>query len=117
MRPLIQRSRRLGITSRRNSRSQSRCIAFHRSRNMRQYDVQNLIVHPDNAAETDVIVAVTPETAGWDYISFQLRRLSAGRSWSFATGDYEAAIVVLSGRISVASDKGQWSHVGKRESV
>lgn len=84
---------------------------------MRQYDAQNLIVHPGNAADTDVIVEVTPEMAGWDYISFQLRRLSAGSSWTFSTGEYEAAIVVLSGRISIESDHGQWSHVGERDSV
>ncbi|MGH2494676.1 MAG: 5-deoxy-glucuronate isomerase [Ktedonobacteraceae bacterium] len=84
---------------------------------MRQYDSHNLIVHPGNSADPDVVVEVTPELAGWDYISFQLRRLPAHRSWAFATGERETAIVVLSGRLSVESDRGKWSHIGERESV
>ena len=84
---------------------------------MRQYDAQNLVVHPSNAAEADVIVEVTPELAGWDYISFQLRRLPAQHSWTSRTGEQEMAIVVLSGRLSISSDKGEWSGIGKRDSV
>lgn len=84
---------------------------------MRQYDAQNLAVHPGNAADADVIVEVTPEMAGWDYISFQLRRLPARSSWTSGTGEQEMAIVVMSGRLSVSSDKGEWSGIGKRDSV
>ncbi len=84
---------------------------------MRQYDLRNLVVHPGNSTDHDVVVEVTPELAGWDYISFQLRRLTANRSWTFATGDQELAIVVLSGRLSVESERGEWSHIGMRDSV
>jgi 5-deoxy-glucuronate isomerase len=84
---------------------------------MRQYDSHNLIVHPGNSADADVIVEVTSELAGWEYISFQLRRLAADHSWTFSSGDQEVALVVLSGRISVRSDRGQWQHIGKRENV
>ncbi len=84
---------------------------------MRKYDVSNLIVHPGNSTDPDVAVEVTPELAGWDYVHFQLRRLDAQRSWKFATGDYEMAIVPMSGRIRVESNQGQWSHIGERDSV
>ncbi|HZR41078.1 MAG TPA: 5-deoxy-glucuronate isomerase, partial [Ktedonobacteraceae bacterium] len=84
---------------------------------MRQYNSHNLVVHPGNTSEPDVVVEVTPELAGWDYISFQLRRLPAQHSWTYATGDKEMAIVVLSGRLSVDSGRGQWSHIGERDSV
>jgi 5-deoxy-glucuronate isomerase len=84
---------------------------------MRKYDPDNLIVHPSNSADPDIVVEVTPELAGWDYIHFQVRRLSARHSWSYTTGDHELAIVPLSGSIHVESDRGQWSHIGKRDSV
>lgn len=84
---------------------------------MRQYHSDNLVVHSGNSTDPDVVVEVTPEVAGWEYISFQVRRLPAGRSWTFATGDHELAIVVLSGRVDIESDRGRWSHVGKRDSV
>ena len=78
---------------------------------MRQYDSTNLIVHP-NGTESDVIVEVTPELAGWDYIHFQVRRLAPGQSWRFATDTHELALVVLSGSIAVESNLGHWPRVG-----
>lgn len=84
---------------------------------MRKYDQSNLIVHPGNSSDSDIVVEVTPELAGWDDIQFQLHRLDAQRSWTFTTGNHEMAIVLLSGRIRVESDRGRWSHFGERDSV
>jgi 5-deoxy-glucuronate isomerase len=84
---------------------------------MRKYDRDNLIVRSGSSSDPDVIVEVTPEVAGWEYVHFQVRRLGAQHAWSYATGDHEMAIVPLSGSIQVESDRGNWSHVGKRESV
>ena len=84
---------------------------------MRQYDNSNLIVHPGNATDPAVIVAVTPEQAGWDYINFQVRRLAAHQSWTFSTGEYEMVIVLLSGRLNVESNRGQWQPIGERKNV
>lgn len=82
---------------------------------MRHYDAHNLVVHP--GGDADVIVEVTPEIAGWDYIHFQSRRLAAGRSWSFQTGEHELALVMLSGRADVATNRGSWAGLGERPSV
>jgi len=84
---------------------------------MRQYDTSNLVVHPGNATDPHVVVEVTPELAGWNYIRFQVRRLSRDASWTVATDNEEMAIIPLSGSLSVESNRGQWSHIGKRESV
>lgn len=62
------------------------------------------------------MLSITPETAGWEYISFQVRKLAAGDSWSFATGENELALVNMSGRYTVVSDKGTWSGIGGRTS-
>ena len=82
-----------------------------------QYTAENILVCPA-ASETDpdLILSITPEEAGWDYIYFQARRLSAGRSWSFQSGEHELAIVILSGKFSVASNRGEWLGI-ERESV
>lgn len=82
-----------------------------------QYKAENILVCP-MASETDpdLILSITPEEAGWDYIYFQARRLSAGRSWSFQSGEHELAIVILSGKFSVASNRGEWLGI-ERESV
>ena len=84
---------------------------------MHQYNANNLIVHPYANQESEVIVEVTPEQAGWEYIHFQLRHLPQQATWRSTTGNSELAIVLMSGRISVESNRGQWRHVGERASV
>jgi 5-deoxy-glucuronate isomerase len=64
-----------------------------------------------------MMLAITPERAGWEYISFQVRRLAYGNSWQFDTEDSELAIVNLTGRYAVKSNRGEWSGVGGRENV
>lgn len=84
---------------------------------MKQYDADNLLVRP--AAFPDdsgLCLSITPETAGWQYISFQMRRLAAGASWHFESGENELALVNLSGTYAVTSDKGAWTGIGGRES-
>jgi 5-deoxy-glucuronate isomerase len=48
---------------------------------------------------------------------FQLRHLAEGRSWAFATGESEVALVVMGGSIAVTSDRGWWTGVGERRDV
>jgi 5-deoxy-glucuronate isomerase len=82
-----------------------------------QYTTENLLVCPDtDPQEPDLILAVTPQSAGWDFISFQARKLRAGNQWSFSSRDNELAIVILSGAISVNSNRGNWDGI-ERENV
>jgi 5-deoxy-glucuronate isomerase len=71
-------------------------------------------IFPD---DPDMILSITPEQAGWEYISFQVRQLPEGKSWSYETGENELAIVNLSGRYTVRSNRGQWSGIGTRKDV
>ena len=84
---------------------------------MQQYTAENLVVHPGNSTDPDVIVEVTPAAAGWETINFQARRLAAGRSWSFQCGDNELALVMLGGVVDVSSSRGAWKGVGGRANV
>jgi 5-deoxy-glucuronate isomerase len=84
---------------------------------MKQYDAGNLVVSPSECPDDPgLVLSITPESAGWEFISFQVRRLAAGDSWSFDTGKNELALVNLSGRYTVGSDKGVWTGVGGRRS-
>jgi 5-deoxy-glucuronate isomerase len=82
-----------------------------------QYDARNLIIHPNGADDEEVLVEVMPETAGWELIHFQARRLAAGATWEGETGDHEMALVLLGGRVDVDSNRGDWADVGARKSV
>lgn len=80
---------------------------------MRQYNAQNLIVRPGSSAEPSVLVEVTPELAGWDYIHFQARALAAGQAWEWRTGEHELALVLLGGQLDVQSGCGTWRLHGR----
>jgi 5-deoxy-glucuronate isomerase len=84
----------------------------------KQYTADSLLIRPTkDPADKDPILSITPELAGWEYISFQARRLAAGRSWSFSTGENELAMVNFSGRYTVRSNRGEWPGIGGRENV
>jgi 5-deoxy-glucuronate isomerase len=84
---------------------------------MQQYNSQNLVVHPGNSDDPDVVVEVRPEEAGWDTINFQVRRLASCKSWSFETGEHELALVVLSGSLDVETNWGRFDSIGSRADV
>lgn len=82
-----------------------------------QYTAENILVRPThNVNDLDLILAVTPEEAGWDYISFQVRQLATGQSWSFHSGANELAIVNFTGVYTVTSN-GEWREIGGRANV
>ncbi len=84
---------------------------------MKQYDLGSLVIHGNASPESDILVDVRPEDAGWDTITFQARRLSSGIQWSSETGNNEVAIVILSGIVNIHSDKGNWDQIGGRTTV
>ncbi len=80
------------------------------------YTSENLLVKP-HTNDPNLLLSITPESAGWTYISFQARRLDTDESWSFDTGENEFALVNLSGRYRVESNRGMWSGIGGRATV
>ena len=82
-----------------------------------QYTPENMLVRPtSDPADPGLILSVTPDQAGWDYISFQVRQLAAGATWSFSSGDNELALVILTGSIAVESNRGEWRGL-ERENI
>ena len=80
------------------------------------YTAENLVIHPGSPSDS-LIVGVDPAKAGWELIHFQARRLAAGQSWTMAAGEYEQALVVLSGTVNICSNRGEWFNVGRRANV
>jgi 5-deoxy-glucuronate isomerase len=64
-----------------------------------------------------LLVGVTPDSAGWEYVGFEALRLGEGRTVERKTDDTEVCLVVLSGRCTVSTDDVEWRGIGKRESV
>ena len=59
-------------------------------------------------------VSVTPESAGWRYVSFNALRIPNGGRFLLETEGSEACIVVIAGRCAVRVGDVGWPHVGER---
>jgi 5-deoxy-glucuronate isomerase len=57
---------------------------------------------------------VTPESAGWSYVGFEVVRLAPGHAHARDTGERECCAVVLSGRADIRSAHGDWRDLGGR---
>lgn len=62
-------------------------------------------------------INVTPATAAWWYVGFEVRSLSRGESVERSTGERELCAVFLSGTADVGSATQRWADVGSRNSV
>jgi 5-deoxy-glucuronate isomerase len=82
------------------------------------HSMSELIVKPAVNPEADgTVLTVTPESAGWEYVGFQVAKLAAGEKLSRESGDQELCIVLLSGLANVSTCEQTWENIGKRMSV
>jgi len=72
--------------------------------------MSHLLVKPD-------VFENRTESFGFELLSFAVRKLAAGQSYSAETCNTELAIVVLGGKCSVKSSAGEWLNFGGRATV
>jgi 5-deoxy-glucuronate isomerase len=75
----------------------------------------SLLVPP--SFNRDEYIHVTPQSAGWDHLSFAARQMKRDGTWNFETQDNELAFVVLAGVCKITSNIGNWTDVGRRPNV
>jgi 5-deoxy-glucuronate isomerase len=79
--------------------------------------VVDLIVSSKKEPAADgSVVKVTPESAGWEYVGFEVLRLEEGRSVERRADAEEVCFVVLSGYCTISTDD-EWRGIGERDSV
>lgn len=62
-------------------------------------------------------MAVLPDSEYLDYLTFRVRKLTRGETYSGETGMNEFGLVILGGSCSVESSSGTWSKLGGRRHV
>lgn len=62
-------------------------------------------------------VFVTPESAGWDHVGFEVHRLPAGQILRGREETRESCMVLFSGVANVQTTDEQWNGIGSRMSV
>ena len=75
----------------------------------------DLIVKSKNEADANgSVVKVTPESAGWEYVGFEVLKLAGGETVERHAEGEEVCLVPISGTCSVSSTLGEWT-IGGRE--
>jgi 5-deoxy-glucuronate isomerase len=76
--------------------------------------MSNLLLKP--AAERGRIHRVTPESAGWTYVGFEVHSLAPGETVAGDAGAREACLVLVSGKARVEVDGESFGEIGGRMS-
>ena len=80
--------------------------------------MSKLIVKPKPSPDQDgIVLSVSPESAGWKYVGFEVAKLEAGQKLKRDTGNLEYCLVLLSGMADVSTQQAEWTNVGGRMSV
>jgi 5-deoxy-glucuronate isomerase len=77
------------------------------------YVVHSRTLATDHSGE---LIQLPREEAGWEWMSFFVRRLTAGLSWECFAGQEEVALVLLGGQCSADWGQGK-KPIGKRKNV
>jgi 5-deoxy-glucuronate isomerase len=68
--------------------------------------------------EEGSVLRVTPESAGWEYVGFEVLRLAEGRTVERRADAEEVCLVVLEGFCEVSTGDGnEWRGIGERDTV
>jgi 5-deoxy-glucuronate isomerase len=76
--------------------------------------VTDLLVRAHAPDRDGCVMRVTPESAGWRYVGFDVFRLEAGARVRRDLAGRESCVVVLGGSCDIRSEAGEWVDVGSR---
>ena len=76
--------------------------------------MSDLIIPAGTPAGDGRVTVVTPASAGWDHVGFEVLRLAPGQVAQRDTQERECCVVVISGGADVRSAHGDWRGLGRR---
>ncbi|MFI4996198.1 MAG: 5-deoxy-glucuronate isomerase [Hyphomicrobiales bacterium] len=78
--------------------------------------MSELLIKPGAPDGLGRVIHVTPQSAGWTYVGFDLHRLKAGQSVEAETREREACLVLVSGRADINAGGEDFGPLGERSS-
>jgi 5-deoxy-glucuronate isomerase len=80
--------------------------------------MRELVLKPgDSLGDTEAVLIATPESVGFEYLTFRTRKLTRGQKLSSNTSQNELGMIILGGQCSVESTVGSWLDIGSRAHV
>ena len=79
--------------------------------------MSKLLIRSGTPDADGCVLSITPESAGWRHIGFQVHRLKGGQAVRGGTGERETCLVVLAGTADIVVDDHRFEGIGHRGSV
>src|SRR5919197_1670716 len=77
--------------------------------------MSELLVHAAPAPDPEGrLLSVTPDSAGWSHVGFEVVELAPGQVTERHSGERELCLVVVAGSCHVRSEHGDWTDLGRR---
>lgn len=77
----------------------------------------HLLVRPTKPDAANRVHHVTPASANWTYVGFEVFDLAAGQILERETGDQEVCLVIISGKLQATGGDTDFGLIGERQSV
>lgn len=77
----------------------------------------NLHLRPSKPDSEHRVIHITPESADWSFVGFDLHKLAAGETVAVETGEREVCLVFLTGRGQASVNGTDYGTLGERMSV
>jgi 5-deoxy-glucuronate isomerase len=77
----------------------------------------DLLVKPGKPNANGTVQCITPESAGWPHVGFELLEMKPGQQISRQTGDREICLVTVLGSADISAGGEAFSNVGGRTSL
>ena len=74
----------------------------------------NLLIRPSEPDDRNRTIHVTPQSAGWTYVGFDLVKLGEGQTAGADCGERETCLVLISGRAAITIDATDFGTLGER---
>ena len=84
---------------------------------MASFSAESLHFPADDKGRAGAFAAIDAKRAGWETMNFAAVRLGEGKTFEIAIDTFEYVAVVLSGRCTIRTNKGDFENVGRRDSV
>ncbi len=78
--------------------------------------MSSLLIRPEKNSHQHCITHITPESAGWKYVGFEVYELRAGEHIDFSGSDQEVCLVLVAGKCSVITEESTPMDIGERMS-
>jgi len=78
--------------------------------------MSHLLSRPQQPDAQGCIQQITPESANWKYVGFEVYKLKAGQTLQQMSATNEICVVIVSGKGNIATQDCSWQNLGERMS-